>query len=264
MCTRNILNYKAKMLLYHAAIKSHLDYCSIAYFDKLWTGQIKELYALQKQAVRLIFRARKRYHTNKLFKLSEIIPVTRQYEIESIKFVSKYQNELTCSTQPLAIRELFAKISESRTRQNSNMIKIPNEYKKGHCMYNLIDNWNSDFFCRITVCNLVFCCFVLLRVCFGFENCLLLKPVSVDLRVNRISAISGHLPRLEDRRMRRGASGTPLCACLPNEGDAQRWRLIRQTLIYLQPLQQTRQQDNNGGRKTRAYEDAQLTCSLKI
>ena len=143
MCTRNILNYKAKMLLYHAAIKSHLDYCSIAYFDKLGTGQIKELYALQKQAVRLIFRARKRSHTSKLFKLSEIIPVTRQYEIESIKFVSKYQNELTCSTQPLAIRELFAKISESRTRQNSNMIKIPNEYKKGHCMYNLIDNWNK-------------------------------------------------------------------------------------------------------------------------
>ena len=62
---------------------------------------------------------------------------------ESIKFVSKYQNELTCSTQPLAIRELFAKISESRTRQNSNMIKIPNEHKKGHCMYNLIDNWNK-------------------------------------------------------------------------------------------------------------------------
>ena len=60
--------------------------------------------------------------------------------------------------------------------------------------------------------------------------------MSVDLRVNRISAISGHLPRLEGRRMRRGASGTPVCACLPNEGDAQRWRLIRQTLIYLQPL----------------------------
>ena len=66
-----------------------------------------------------------------------------------------------------------------------------------------------------------------------------LKLVSVDLRVNRISAISGHLPRLEGRRMRRGASGTPVCACLPNEGDAQRWRLIRQTLIYLQPLRFT-------------------------
>ena len=48
----------------------------------------------------------------------------------------------------------------------------------------------SGFFCRLTVCNLVsqkctifftFCCFVLLRVCFGFENCLLLKPCVVSL-----------------------------------------------------------------------------------
>ena len=61
-------------------------------------------------------------------------------------------------------------------------------------------------------------------------------PVSVDIRVNRISAISGHMHRLEGRRMRRGASGTPACACLPNDAYAQRWRLIRQTLIYLQPL----------------------------
>ena len=143
MCTRNILNYKAKMLLYHAAIKSHLDYCSITYFDKLGIGQINELYLLQKQAVRLIFRARKRSHTSTLFRLSEIIPVTKQYEMESIKFVSKYQNELTCSTQPLAIRELFNKTKESRTRTNTNMIKIPNEYKKDHCMYNLMDNWNK-------------------------------------------------------------------------------------------------------------------------
>ena len=64
--------------------------------------------------------------------------------------------------------------------------------------------------------------------------------VSVDLRVNRISAISGHMHRLEGRRMRRGASGTPACACLPNDAYAQRWRLIRQTLIYLQPLCFTR------------------------
>ena len=49
--------------------------------------------------------------------------------------------------------------------------------------------------------------------------------MSVDLRVNRISAISGHMHRLEGRRMRRGASGTPPGACLPNNAYAQRWRL---------------------------------------
>ena len=61
--------------------------------------------------------------------------------------------------------------------------------------------------------------------------------MSVDLRVNRNSAISGHMHRLEARRIRHGgASGTNASACLPNDAYAQRWRLIRQTLIYLQPL----------------------------
>ena len=49
----------------------------------------------------------------------------------------------TCSNQPLAIRELFEETKGSVTRTNTNTIKIPNEYKKGHCMYNLIDNWNK-------------------------------------------------------------------------------------------------------------------------
>ena len=60
ICKRNLLNYKAKMLLYHASIKSHIDYCCLAYFDKLEIGQMNELVALQKQAVRLIFRAKKK------------------------------------------------------------------------------------------------------------------------------------------------------------------------------------------------------------
>ena len=67
----------------------------------------------------------------------------------------------------------------------------------------------------------------------------MLFTVSVDLRVNRISAISEYMHRLEGRRMRRDVSGTPACACLPNDAYAQRWRLIRQTLIYLQPLGKT-------------------------
>ena len=48
----------------------------------------------------------------------------------------------------------------------------------------------TDFFCSLTVCHLVsqkctifftFCCFVLLRVYFGFENCLLLNPCFASL-----------------------------------------------------------------------------------
>ena len=57
--------------------------------------------------------------------------------------------------------------------------------------------------------------------------CLHLKqvsPVSVDLRVNRISAISGHMHRLESRRARACLRRRAGCACLPNDAYAQRWR----------------------------------------
>ena len=52
----------------------------------------------------------------------------------------------------------------------------------------------------------------------------LVAPVSVDLRVNRISAISGHMHRLEGRRTRACLRRRAACACLPNDAYAQRWR----------------------------------------
>ena len=53
MCTRLTLNFRAKMLLYNGAFKSHIEYCSLVFMDKLNKKQINELYKLQKQAVRL-------------------------------------------------------------------------------------------------------------------------------------------------------------------------------------------------------------------
>ena len=148
ICTRNILDYRAKLLLYHGAFKSHLDYCCIAYLDKLNKKQMNELLTLQKQAVRLIFRAKKRSHTSKLFRLSGIIPVTKLYEMEATKFIYKFKNELSCSQQPIAIREIILKKNTSRRNDlrvpDTNMMVIPQEYKKGSCLFNLMDKWNKS------------------------------------------------------------------------------------------------------------------------
>ena len=147
ICTRNVLNYRSKLLLYHGAFKSHLDYCCIIYLDKLSKKQVNELLNLQKQAVRLIFRAKKRSHTSKLFKLSGIIPVTKLYEIEAIKFIYKFKNELCCSQQPMAIKEIILKKNTSRRNDSrvpeTNKIVIPHEYKKGSCLFNLMEKWNK-------------------------------------------------------------------------------------------------------------------------
>ena len=89
-------------------LQDYLDYCCLAYFDKLEIGQMNELVALQKQAVRLIFRAKKKNtHTSPLFKLSGILPISKQYEYEATKYVFKYNNELSRENQPKAIKDLF-------------------------------------------------------------------------------------------------------------------------------------------------------------
>ena len=43
ICTRNILNCRAKFQLYNALFESHVSYCAISYMDKLSKGQIQNL-----------------------------------------------------------------------------------------------------------------------------------------------------------------------------------------------------------------------------
>ena len=146
MCTRLTLNFKAKLLLYNGSIKSHIEYCSVAFFDKFNKTQINELYRLQKQAVRLIFNARKNVHSEKLFKLAGILPLTKMYEYEAIKMIYKFKQEPLSDTQPLAIRELIIPQNHESIRlyQEQNKIRIPNSYKYGHSLYNMIRLWNNS------------------------------------------------------------------------------------------------------------------------
>ena len=146
ICTRKILNYKAKFLIYNGLFKSHIDYCSITYMDKLTKTQMTKLEKLQKKAIRLILQAKMNVHTGKLFKLSNIIPIRKLYENEAVKFVYKYVSELYKYDQPLAIRRIILNTSKNeRTRihDDKSKIKMSDNFKAGQCMYNLIDTWNK-------------------------------------------------------------------------------------------------------------------------
>ena len=126
-CTRKTLNFRAKMALYNGYFKSHAEYCSITYMDKLNKKQIQELYTLQKQAIRLIFNARKNVHTEKLFKLAEIVPITKLYQSECTKLVFKNKLDPSYDLQPIAIKNLLINDDQesSRLYGNNNKIKIP-------------------------------------------------------------------------------------------------------------------------------------------
>ena len=49
--TRQLLNYKAKMLIYNSKFRPFTDYCSIVFLDKLTGKQLQTLQRLQKKAI---------------------------------------------------------------------------------------------------------------------------------------------------------------------------------------------------------------------
>ena len=143
-CTRKTLNFRAKMALYNGYFKSHAEYCSITYMDKLNKKQIQELYTLQKQAIRLIFNTRKNVHTEKLFKLAEIVPITKLYQSECTKLVFIHKLDPSSDLQPIAIKNLLINDEQKSSRlYGNNKIKIPSHYKFEHCMYQIIKRFNN-------------------------------------------------------------------------------------------------------------------------
>ena len=146
LATRKLLSKKAKYMIYNALFKSNLEYGAISYFDKLNKTQLESLTTLQKQSVRLIFNAKPRVHTKKLYEITKILPVKQTHKIESVKCIYKITNELTRNKQPKAISELLTKkIANTRTtRLSQNPNKLPlNSTQPGSLFYKIIQTWNE-------------------------------------------------------------------------------------------------------------------------
>ena len=140
--SRNVLNYKCKILLYNGLVKSRLDYCAISWADKLTAGQLNRLEVLQKAAVRLIFSAAPRCHSSKLFALANIVNVKDLFNNLAILFMKKYQNRQL----PDVFDNHLGRIAlpdEVRSNYQYTM-KIPKQHKKGHLFYAVITAWNSS------------------------------------------------------------------------------------------------------------------------
>ena len=93
--------------------------------------QHTRVFRLQKQAIRLIFNARKRVHTSRLFALANIMPITRIYEAECIKLVFKNKFDPSIDDQPIGIRELIDLPDSNNDRLYENQFKNHLDTKSG-------------------------------------------------------------------------------------------------------------------------------------
>ena len=140
ICSRQIFNYKAKMLIYNSKFRPYIDYCSLVFMDKLTGTQLQKLQKLQKKALRLIFNTRFNSHTRDLYIISKVTPIENLYKHEAIKFIHKFQE----GKLPNMINTTLKQNSDRILRATQETtLKYPPGLKKGDAFYNIIYEWNK-------------------------------------------------------------------------------------------------------------------------
>lgn len=92
------------------------------------------LIKLQKRAVRLIFSAKRYSHTEKAFKLANILAIEKLYEKEDTKFVHKFISDKSSHQHcyPKAISDILFKendnVRRARMYDDETTIKIHHDY----------------------------------------------------------------------------------------------------------------------------------------
>ena len=141
--TKNQLNYRAKLAVYHSLIHSHLAYCGMIWIKNLKQKQCNMLSVIQKKAIRIIHGARYNAHTNELFQKSKITKSENIFETQSLVLTYQYQQRKL----PEAILKLYDNGLYNRnlmTRYLNNCdLKPKNEIKKGQLMFDILNVWNN-------------------------------------------------------------------------------------------------------------------------
>ena len=141
--SKNILDYKAKLIVYHSLIHSHINYCPLVWLPNITSKEKKILINIQKKAVRIIFKAKYNEHTSKLFNKSNITKVENIVKKESIIITYKFLKNET----PMAINDLYTKNIETNLRETrgseNNFLKMKKGLKKGEVMFEILNNWNT-------------------------------------------------------------------------------------------------------------------------
>ena len=135
---KNMLPTKTKLQIFNGLVKSHYEYCCLAWFPSLNNKQINTIVKLQKRGLRLVFSANKLSHSSNLFIKAKITRFDLIFKKSCIElFHKKHLNLL-----PKMLRDKLDDIEKSKNKRTNNL-KIPSAYKKGDLFYEIINCWNN-------------------------------------------------------------------------------------------------------------------------
>ncbi len=112
---KNYLPHSALLTLYYALVDCHFKYNIIAWGNSPF---VTKLVKLQKRAIRILFRKPYRFHTEPLFKISNILKLKDKYEITVALFALQYK----ISTLPSSFSNFYPRMAtQHATRQINNI-----------------------------------------------------------------------------------------------------------------------------------------------
>ena len=110
---KNILSSKSLLLLYYSLFHSHLLYANIVW-SCTSSKKINEVFRMQKNAIRIISKAKYNAHTEPLFKNLEILPLPDLIHFFELQFMQRFtQNFLPTSFHNVWVRNNIRNIGDN-------------------------------------------------------------------------------------------------------------------------------------------------------
>jgi len=138
-----LLSKKSLTLLYYAHVHSHLNYCSVI-LSLTTKKNLDSLFILQKRAIRIIYKAKYRDHTNPLFYESKILRLNDIIKFNQIVFIYDQINK----NLPPSFNDTWNKHCRAvdYNLRNKEDYYIPMlKYRKlsKHPLYDIPRQWNN-------------------------------------------------------------------------------------------------------------------------
>ena len=115
---KNFLPKNIRKLVYNSLIRSHIEYCIVAY-GSIEGKCMNQLFKLQKRAVRLVANKGFRAHTDPIFANLEILKLRDIYKLNVISFMYKYHY----STLPPSFDNMYTPLRNPNRTKNYKLAK---------------------------------------------------------------------------------------------------------------------------------------------
>ena len=139
---RNLLDFNCLWSIYYAHIYSYLSYGILSWGSMAKKSDINNLFAIQKQCIRLVHKCNINTDCTPLFKQSRMLPLHNMINVELAKLGYNINRKLL----PKPILDIFDKNGGKKTHRYPTRNKMMQNVQKHH-----LTQFNHSFICRSMV-----------------------------------------------------------------------------------------------------------------